>query len=269
MNLLGGSYDSEDEEDNAEPDSEAAGPSPPSVPAGAASGPKRKKIDYSKLPMSRPLALDATGVLEEAPLKKVADRAKSSIGHSLLAALPPPKVTLGRSLGEGSGSRLDLSEVIRPAREKSTVPVEGLLRADTHRFADYDEVSEVPAKLVNHPMFSTDSAKPDGPSLEDLEALRKPRQFVEINADDMKDPDWYMKNQIKQPQAGETIKDEASMYDGKGWRSTTHANPNRVQKRKHQINWLATEAMEKEAEMIDRGQAKFLTKAQTSAKYGW
>merc|ERR1712083_1106798 len=119
---------------------------------------------------------------------------------------------------------------------------------------------------MNHPMFSTDAAKPDGPSLDDLEALRKPRQFVEINADDMKDPDWYMKNQIRQPQAGETIADEVSMYDGKGWRSTTHANPNRNQKRKHQINWLATEAMEKESEMLDRGQQKFLTKAQTSAK---
>jgi len=32
-------------------------------------------------------------------------------------------------------------------------------------------------------------------------------------------------------------------YDGQGWKQTTHANPSRVQKRKHQINWLLGSSM--------------------------
>eukprot|EP00438_Fugacium_kawagutii_P013140 Skav233644 [mRNA] locus=scaffold2779:594320:595237:- [translate_table: standard] len=231
---------------------------------------KKRKIDISKLPTSRPLKWDPKATEEvEAPLKKAAQLAANPVGQSLLAALPPPKVTLGKETS--SSIRLDLSDVITTPKEKSRVPVEGLLRPDN--FTDQDEeAAQVPANVLNHPMFSADAVQPDGPSAEDLLELRKPRQFVEVNAEDMKDPDWFMNNQISGGPGYLTkkrVSDDVSMYDGQGWRQTTHANPSRVQKRKHQINWLATEAMEKEAEMMDRGSQKLLSKAQTHAKYGW
>ncbi|CAJ1435660.1 unnamed protein product [Effrenium voratum] len=179
------------------------------------------------------------------------------------------QVTLGK---EGTSSiRLDLSEVIKPPREKSYAPVEGLLRPEDYKDQD-EEAADVPANVFNHPMFSTHVVQPDGPSADDLVELRKPQKFVELNADDMKDPDWYMKDQISGGPGYLTkkrVSDDVSMYDGQGWKQTTHANPSRVQKRKHQINWLATEAMEKEAEYLERGSQKIQSKAQTHAKYGW
>lgn len=292
MSLLGAGYDSGDEsgeEGQQAPDALVSDASPTSGVADAlvsdaspTSGDggdpsdlallKKRKIDYSKLPTSRPLNLETPKVAEEveAPLKKAAQLAANPVGQSLLAALPPPKVTLGKETSSNS-IRLDLSDVIKPPREKSKVPVEGLLRPDN--FADPDEeAAEVPANVLNHPMFSTHAVQPDGPSAEDLVELRKPRQFVEVNAEDMKDPDWYLNNQISGGPGYLTkkrVSDDISMYDGQGWKQTTHANPSRVQKRKHQINWLATEAMEKEAEMLERGSQKIMSKAQTHAKYGW
>jgi len=275
MSLLGAGYDSGDESgEEAQPQALVSDASPTS------DGPdpsdlallKKRKIDYSKLPTSRPLNLETPKATEEveAPLKKAAQLAANPVGQSLLAALPPPKVTLGKETSSNS-IRLDLSDVIKPPREKSKVPVEGLLRPDN--FADpEEEAAQVPANVLNHPMFSASAVQPDGPSADDLVELRKPRQFVEVNADDMKDPDWYMNNQIQGGPGYLTkkrVSDDASMYDGQGWKQTTHANPSRVQKRKHQINWLATEAMEKEAEMLERGSQKIQSKAQTHAKYGW
>ncbi|CAJ1330888.1 unnamed protein product [Effrenium voratum] len=232
--------------------------------------PWKRQIDYTKLPLSRPLNLEPKPAEEpEAPLKKAAELAANPVGQSLLAALPPPKVTLGK---EGTSSiRLDLSEVIKPPREKSYAPVEGLLRPEDYKDQD-EEAADVPANVFNHPMFSTHVVQPDGPSADDLVELRKPQKFVELNADDMKDPDWYMKDQISGGPGYLTkkrVSDDVSMYDGQGWKQTTHANPSRVQKRKHQINWLATEAMEKEAEYLERGSQKIQSKAQTHAKYGW
>ncbi|CAE7552231.1 RIK [Symbiodinium pilosum] len=281
MSLLGAGYDSEGEDSAEAPEQKARDgePSPPGEPSpDSGVDPladeallKKRKIDYSKLPMSRRPSFETPPPTEpdEAPLKKAAELAANPVGQSLLAALPPPKVTLGRETGSSS-IRLDLEDV-RPARNKSTVPVEGLLRPDN--FTDLDEeAAQVPDNVLNHPMFSVDTAQPDGPSADDLLELRKPRQFVEVNADDMKDPDWYMKNQM----AGgpglltkKRVADDVSMFDGRGWRETTHSNPSKVQKRKHQINWLANEALENEADMLERGQQRILSKAQTHAKYGW
>lgn len=276
MSLLGAGYDSEGEESGEDAptaplQASDASPSSEGDPSDLALL-KKRKIDYSKLPTSRKLNLEPPKAAEEeveAPLKKAAQLAANPVGQSLLAALPPPKVTLGKETS--SSIRLDLSDVITTPREKSRVPVQGLLRPEN--FADDDEeAAQVPANVLNHPMFSTEAVQPDGPSAEDLLELRKPRQFVEVNAEDMKDPDWYMKDQMNGGPGYLTkkrVSDDMSMYDGKGWRQTTHANPSRVQKRKHHINWLATEAMEKEAEMLDRGSQKILSKAQTHAKYGW
>ncbi|CAE7442328.1 RIK [Symbiodinium natans] len=269
MSLLGAGYDDSEGEESAEP-AEAKVQARGDLQSDEALL-KKKKIDYSKLPMSRRLSFETPPQIEqeEAPLRKAAELAANPVGQSLLAALPPPKVTLGKESGSSS-IRLDLEDV-KPARNKSTVPVEGLLRPDNYTDLD-EEAAQVPDNVLNHPMFSADTAQPDGPSVDDLLELRKPRQFVEVNADDMKDPDWYMKNQIAAGPgllAKKRVSDDVSMFDGRGWRQTTHANPSKTQKRKHQINWLATEAMEQEAEMLDRGQQKILSKAQTHAKYGW
>lgn len=68
---------------------------------------------------------------------------------------------------------------------------------------------------------------------------------------------------------GKSVPEEVSMYEASRWKETTHADPSKVQKRKHQINWLAHDAIENEAELLDRNASGRLTKAQTSMKYGW
>lgn len=247
-------------------------------------GSKRKVVNYSQLPVSRPLNLEAAraanaspGADEEEPALKraaVLVGARSAAGQSLLAALPPPKVTLGKEIPQSGSTRIDLSG-LKPYREKPA-PVAGspaeLLRPDgLPDLIREDEV--VPANAQNHPMFSgLLLAGPEGPTAEELEQMRKARKFTTIQANDMKDPDWYMNNQILGGpglHSGKKVAAEMSMYDSNGWVQTTHANPSRIQKRKHQINWLANEAMAKEAEMLDRNASNKLTKAQTQLKYGW
>ncbi|CAE8629707.1 unnamed protein product [Polarella glacialis] len=257
MGLLGG-YGSDDDSDGAE-----------AAPASSSSaGPKRKKVDYTKLPVSRPLAIDALSQEEEAPLKRAAELAgRAGLGLSLLASLPAPKVTLGKDhSSNGGGGRIDLSGIQRPSKKKPEVNVADLLRGPSHN----DERDEVPQNLSGHKMFSS-VHQADGPSLDDLEQMRKPMQFVKISADEMKDPDWYMKNQIAGGKVtkGQNVSEEVSMYEKNNWRTTTHANPSKRQKGKHQINWLATEAMDNEADMQDRGTIQKQTKSQTQMKYGW
>eukprot|EP00439_Symbiodinium_sp_Y106_P054245 s2451_g7.t1 len=267
MSFLGAGYDSDGEDSTEAPEAkvQAGEPSPNSADSGG--DPladeallKKRKIDYSKLPMSRGLSFETQRQTEheEAPLKKAAELAANPVGQGLLAALPPPK-----AFSETASERNLLLPRLFLNRNKSTVPVEGLLRPDNYTDLD-EEAAEVPENVFNHPMFSTDTAQPDGPSVDDLLEL--------ILSCILHDPDWYMKNQIDGGPGLLTKKrvaDDVSMFDGRGWRQTTHANPNKTQKRKHQINWLATEAMEKEAEMLERGQQKILSKAQTHAKYGW
>ncbi|CAK0845755.1 unnamed protein product, partial [Prorocentrum cordatum] len=89
---------------------------------------------------------------------------------------------------------------------------------------------------------------------------------------DMMDPDWSMNNLIHGGpglHSGKTVAEEVSMYETEAWKKTTLANPNRTQKRKHQINWLAQEAIDKEAEMLDRQANGRMSKGQTAMKYGW
>merc|ERR1712048_518330 len=135
---------------------------------------------------------------------------------------------------------------------------------------------EVPANVASHPMFNvadkTSASTPDGPSAEDLDRMRSTKSFTKIAAADLQDPDWYMQNSMSGGPGlhkGKKVALEVSNYDSDKWQGTTHANPSRVQKRKHQINWLAQEAMEKEAELLDRNATARLTKSQTQMKYGW
>lgn len=293
MDLLGGygsdGSDAESDEDAQpsapkqarKPKSDAEGKTAPASDGGAGN---KKVINFSKLPVRRPLVLDdKEGSGEEAPLRKAAEaeNLRQQAGLSLLAALPAPKVTLGIDVDQtGAGSRIDLSEV-KAARSSSkqvtTSPdvfhnIGSIMRGESA--PDVAETNEVPKDMMNHPMFRNDATAGAGgatPSAQELHEMRN-MKFKSINAADVQDPDWYMNNQISGGPGlhkGKKVQEEISMYEQKSWEKTTHANPSRNQKRKHQINWLAHEAMEKEAEMLDRAASSRLTKAQTSMKYGW
>jgi len=252
------------------------------------SGSRKKKIDYSRLPVSRPLAIDGcskggdaspTGD-EEAPLRRAAqlEAARPSAARSLLASLPAPKVTLGSEVSTHGSMRIDLSEISKPPRELPTTTV-GVLRAENvpDRILEDDVV--VPQNVASHPMFSDGSANAAalleagaGPTAEELEEMRTVKNFTEIKADDIQDQNWYEQyHALGDPglHKGKKVPVEMSMYESSRWAQTTHANPSRIQKRKHQINWMAQDAMEKEAELQERNSQSRLTKAQTSMKYGW
>lgn len=289
MDLLGG-YGSDD--DRSSDPGEDPVPSGPPVQAGPATASRKKKVDFSKLPVakSKPLALDGKAVNadgakeEEPPLKRLAllEKQRASAGRSLLDALPAPKATLGSGAsglegqGGGGGVRIDVSALTRPraAPKAAVVSPELLLQREGLPDLVSEEPVDVPASALGHRMFGQASdVGGDAPSAEDLEHMRSLKSFTKISADMMQDPDWYMKNQISGGgpglHSGKKVPEEMSMYESKSWSSTTHANPSRIQKRKHQINWLAQEAMDKEAELLDRNATSRLTKSQTQMKYGW
>ena len=54
-----------------------------------------------------------------------------------------------------------------------------------------------------------------------------------------------------------------------GTTSASAHGPTKLQRRKHQINSLATAAAERELELMDKKGQSLRTKAQTQAKYGW
>lgn len=284
MDLLGG-YGSDGSGDSGEEDAQPSAPKPKTSkpPAGGASSSegstgKRKVIDFSKLPVRRPLVLDDSdlkGEADEAPLRKAAQLESMRGGFlSLLAALPPPKVTLGIDVDPmGSGSRIDLSEV-RPDRKRPAPNVlnqdGGIMRGGVSAPDVHED--EVPQDMLNHPMFRKDGEVMDRPSAEDLHQMKSMKFIKAVKAEDVQDPNWYMNNQMSGGLglgAGKKVTQEVSMYEKKDWEKTTHAAPSKVQKKKHQINWMAHEAMEMEAEMLDRNASSRLTKSQTSMKYGW
>merc|ERR1712039_289348 len=185
------------------------------------------------------------------------------------------RATLGSEASSNGGVKLDLTGLGRPKAKEQLSPaaVAKLLqgRSEADVAEDFDIV---PDGLHEHPLFKNGGAAAgaDGPSVEDLDQMRKTKAVAQIRAQDMMDPDWSMNNLIHGGPGlhkGKKVQEEVSMYETDKWKTTTHANPNRIQKRKHQINWLAQEAIDKEAEMLDRKSQGMLTKAQTSLKYGW
>eukprot|EP00929_Paragymnodinium_shiwhaense_P000164 TRINITY_DN100405_c0_g1_i1.p1 TRINITY_DN100405_c0_g1~~TRINITY_DN100405_c0_g1_i1.p1 ORF type:complete len:283 (+),score=79.65 TRINITY_DN100405_c0_g1_i1:89-937(+) len=282
MDLLGG-YGSDGEGGSSDADDDN-GPKPQPSPDPADAGPKRKKVDISRLPISRPLAVGGGPETEEAPLKKAAEleKLRPSNGRSLLDSLPAPKATLGSAGGDafesagGGGARIDLSGIGKPKKKlpEAEPNVAGLLRTDVLL------PDEIPEAARNHALFGGNGKKgpalevgPDGPSLDDLAQMKATKSFTSISADEMKDPNWFMNNLASAGgpglHKGKSVPQEISQYESEKWQQSIHANPNRSQKRKHQINWLAQEAMDKEAEMLDRNASGRLTKAQTQMKYGW
>lgn len=304
MDLLGG-YGS-DEEEGSSPEADAELPvvatveasARPAAPAQAtppsqvedrlATGSKKRVINFSKLPVAktRPLPLDGAGVAagdgEEPPLKRLAalEAQRATAGKRLLDALPAPRVTLGSAAGglesgQGEGIRIDVSALTRPraAPKAAVVSPEMLLRREG--LPDLvRESQEMSSCVLGHPLFDQATAsRGDGPSAEDLEHMRSLKSFTKIDAEMTQDPEWYTKNQISGGgpglHTGKRVPEEMSMYEHSTWNDSTHKNPSRIQKRKHQINWLAQEAMDKEAELLDRNATSRLTKAQTQMKYGW
>merc|ERR1719503_139937 len=103
---------------------------------------------------------------------------------------------------------------------------------------------------MNHPMFRNDATSGAGgatPSSAEIDQIKTTTKFLTIKADDVKDPDWYLHNQMAGgPGLQKKMSEETSMYEQKKWRTTTHADPSKNQKRKNQINYLAHAAIEKE-----------------------
>lgn len=267
MDLLGG-YGSDSGEEDAGQATQGSSASKPAAP-------KKKVINYAKLPVSRPLSLDTLkeakpkAVEEEPTLKQSAalDNGRFAEGRGLLSALPPPKVVTSDErtpqLGSGGAGRIDLSS-LKPKKPETEGSGNG---SPVNAARTTIPASELAARIFG----TTEKADVEGPTEVDLEQLKRAKKFTDIQADDMKDPDWYMQNQINgfPGLKGKKVAPEVSMYDEQKWAGTTHANPSKIQKRKHQINWLASEAIDKEAEMLDRSASTRQTKAQTMMKYGW
>lgn len=265
MNLVGG-YDSDGDASND--DNGASLPKSVSVPSGAAAATGKRKVDVSRLPCAKRLQLADPADVEEAPLRKAAEieNARSVVGRSLLSSLPPPRDT--GTLGKSGEGRLNIggAPLSREVRIGDPSPCPGDLDPGA------DETGRSLAAL-NHPMFGGGTGKfvaaADMPTEEDLVKMRSGGKFVNIKAEDMVDPNWQMNALLDPTRKGGTLPEEVSGYERSQWKQTTHKDPSQVQKRKHQINWLAQEAMEKEAEMLDRSSSSRMSKAQTSAKYGW
>lgn len=138
--------------------------------------------------------------------------------------------------------------------------------------------AEVPESLWSHPMFGGANEKQrkrpvDGftPSEHEMSMMQK-SGFQSIHHDQMTNPDWYKDDQAlkgRMGMKGEKVSFECSLYDAAKWEMSAHSNPTRTQKRKHQINWLAHDAMEQEAELLERTTQGKMNKSQTYLKYGW
>merc|ERR1719401_2595954 len=93
----------------------------------------------------------------EPPLKRAADLDSLclSAGRSLLAALPPPKCTLGMDTGvQGSGGvKIDLSGLAKPRSRPQEPGLAEALRSNPDAPPEVAEDDEVPDSAVNHPMF--------------------------------------------------------------------------------------------------------------------
>merc|ERR1712194_815242 len=120
---------------------------------------------------------------------------------------------------------------------------------------------------MKHPMFGGDRRQigADLPTEAEFDKMKKSK-FLSLKAEDLQDPNWEVTAAISGPVKGSNLPEEISGYEKDRWNLSNHKDPSRFQKRKHQINWLAHEAMSQEAEMLDRAASSRLTKSQTSLK---
>eukprot|EP00920_Eleutheroschizon_duboscqi_P001748 GHVT01004517.1.p1 GENE.GHVT01004517.1~~GHVT01004517.1.p1 ORF type:complete len:526 (+),score=50.00 GHVT01004517.1:308-1885(+) len=124
------------------------------------------------------------------------------------------------------------------------------------------------------------SDKSPDPQLHNIRNLANRRELRDlaraevssISIDSLRDPNWAMTSTIHAPASGKR-KPKAEIVT-KVWSAQTEKTettnePRKMQKRKHQINWLAHEAQEKEMDLLERTAHTRQSKYQTQMKYGW
>mmetsp|Transcript_35099 Transcript_35099/g.72141 ORF Transcript_35099/g.72141 Transcript_35099/m.72141 type:complete len:302 (+) Transcript_35099:37-942(+) len=274
------------------------------------------RLDYAKLPMSRPLPLplakQAAAATEELPGQEEGDSTdpnatsesenqESLSGNessekeaqetelppmdedvfssaepslSLVSLLPRPKKELVLDPGKESQIEIDFATAGKPKEKPHAMGDANAWVVRAAHVPEITEAQEAPsARLLKHPLLRTLQASPAGPSQAEVDHLMSSSaKVMHISADSMKDPEWQMNNLLTgQPGLlrASRVPSEISQYDQVRWQSTTMSNPSKTQKRKHHINWLAHEAIEKEQEDLDRAAGGKLTKAQTRSRYGW
>uniref|UniRef100_A0A0G4HUD6 Uncharacterized protein n=1 Tax=Chromera velia CCMP2878 TaxID=1169474 RepID=A0A0G4HUD6_9ALVE len=100
------------------------------------------------------------------------------------------------------------------------------------------------------------------------------KSIASINADSLRDPDWYKRQQMEQQEKQASQRDKKKPIVTQRWdpeqRAAVMATlPGGTSKKKHQISWLAHEAQEREAELVEKMSQSRKTKGETYAKYGW
>ncbi|PFH35057.1 hypothetical protein BESB_059440 [Besnoitia besnoiti] len=143
---------------------------------------------------------------------------------------------------------------------------------------------EVPAEAANADVWSGeqvlvsgdhDDSQPlqmmQGMSLREYRELQKANVGV-VSGEALRDPNWQVNAQLhgtpaQAKRAKLTI--TTNVWSAKTQGVVQTQEPGGMQKRKHQINWLAAEAAEKELEMWEMLSKNRQNKYQTAMKYGW
>ncbi|CAE7546792.1 unnamed protein product [Symbiodinium sp. CCMP2592] len=213
---------------------------------------------------------------QETELASMDEDVFSSAGpsSSLVSLLPRPKKEPVLDPGKESQIEIDFATAGKPKEKPHAMGDANAWVVRAAHVPEITEAQEAPsARLLKHPLLRTLQASPAGPSQAEVDHLTSSSaKVMHISADSMKDPDWQMNNLLTgQPGLlrASRVPSEISQYDQVRWQSTTMSNPSKTQKRKHHINWLAHEAIEKEQEDLDRAAGGKLTKAQTRSRYGW
>ncbi|KFG42390.1 mitotic checkpoint prcc-carboxy-term protein [Toxoplasma gondii p89] len=119
-----------------------------------------------------------------------------------------------------------------------------------------------------------DPAQPhmmQGMSLREYREMQQASVGV-LSGDTLIDPNWQMNAQLYGSTAQkkrEKLVITTNVWSAKDKGVVQTQEPRGMQKRKHQINWLAAEAAEKELEMWEMLSKNRQNKYQTAMKYGW
>ncbi|KEP67656.1 UNVERIFIED_CONTAM: hypothetical protein HHA_227270 [Hammondia hammondi] len=119
-----------------------------------------------------------------------------------------------------------------------------------------------------------DPAQPhmmQGMSLREYREMQQASVGV-LSGDTLRDPNWQMNAQLYGSTAQkkrEKLVITTNVWSAKDKGVVQTQEPRGMQKRKHQINWLAAEAAEKELEMWEMLSKNRQNKYQTAMKYGW
>ncbi|CAJ1377305.1 unnamed protein product [Effrenium voratum] len=254
------------------------------------------RLDYAKLPVSRrldPAAREVparivepdAGELEKLAQAKQKEDSESECSGSdsddtsrpepasnceapvgaLPFLLPAPKAE-----GQAASIEIDFKALGKP-REKPQAASQvnaWLIKRPFAPTVEEEEEEQFPESLLKHPMLRSRA----GPTQSEVAELQSRKKVVHIRADSMKDPDWQLNSLlVGQPGhlRGHAVPTAVSQFETEEWNQSTLSYPSRSQKRKSQINWLAQEAINKEAEHLDRVAHGKQCKAQTWHKYGW